>query len=67
MWEDTRYCWQGDGGLHFVQAMQTFDDAKVRESELDDVWAYGRASTLLTMKKRGSEYSLAQGTRARTY
>ncbi len=29
---------QSDGDLHFVEAMQTFEDAKGRVSELGDVW-----------------------------
>jgi len=29
---------QNDGGLHFVEAMQTFDDAKERVRGLGEVW-----------------------------
>ncbi len=29
---------QSDGDLHFVQAMQTFDDAKVRVREIGKLW-----------------------------
>ena len=29
---------QNDGGLHFVEAMQTFDDAKERVRELGEIW-----------------------------
>ena len=34
---------QGDGDLHFVEAMQTFDDAKARVREIGELWpgAYG--------------------------
>jgi hypothetical protein len=30
---------QGDGDLHFVEAVQAFDDAKRRVSELGEEWA----------------------------
>lgn len=29
---------QDDGNLHFVEAMQTFDDAKERVRELGEIW-----------------------------
>jgi hypothetical protein len=29
---------QSDGGLHFVEAMQTFGDAKERVRELGEIW-----------------------------
>jgi hypothetical protein len=29
---------QSDGALQFVEAVQTFDDAKVRVEELGEVW-----------------------------
>jgi len=29
---------QGDGGLHFVEALHTFDDAKERVRELGEIW-----------------------------
>jgi hypothetical protein len=29
---------QSDGNLYFVQAVQTFDDAKIRVGELGDKW-----------------------------
>jgi hypothetical protein len=29
---------QSDGGFHFVEAMQTFGDAKERERELGEIW-----------------------------
>lgn len=29
---------QSDGDLHFVEAMQTFDDARTRVRELGEVW-----------------------------
>src|SRR5260221_5066315 len=53
---------QGDGDLHFVEAMQTFDDAKARVREIDELWPgeYGIENV-----ERGSGYSLVQGTRRR--
>ena len=30
---------QNDGGLHFVEATQTFDDAKERVRELGAIWS----------------------------
>jgi hypothetical protein len=29
---------QSDGDFHFVEAMQTFDDAKVRVREIGELW-----------------------------
>jgi hypothetical protein len=29
---------QDDGKFHFVEAVQTFDDAKIRVTELGEVW-----------------------------
>jgi len=29
---------QNDGGLHFIEAMQTFHDAKERVRELGEIW-----------------------------
>jgi hypothetical protein len=29
---------QGDGSLHFVEALPTFDDARVRVRELGGLW-----------------------------
>jgi len=29
---------QNDGGLHFVEAMHTFDDARERVRELGGIW-----------------------------
>ena len=32
------YKLQSDGGLHFVQTVRTFDDAKERVRELGEIW-----------------------------
>ena len=29
---------QGDGSLHFVEALPTLDDAKARVREIDELW-----------------------------
>ena len=29
---------QGDGNLHFVEALPTLDDAKARVREIDELW-----------------------------
>jgi hypothetical protein len=54
---------QSDGGLHFVKAKQTFDDAKARVRELGDVWP---GEYVIENEETGERYSLAQGTRVRT-
>jgi len=41
-WPLCIYKVQSDGGLHFVEGMQTFDEARERVRELGEVW---RAST----------------------
>ena len=32
------YKLQGDGNLHFVEALATFDDAKTRVREIGELW-----------------------------
>jgi len=38
-WPLCIYKVQSDGGLHFVEGMQTFDEARERVRELGEVWA----------------------------
>ena len=38
-WPFCIYKVQSDGGLHFVEGMQTFDEARERVRELGEVWA----------------------------